>query len=191
MIFNANPRGFANGAHGFGRGQLMHIQSYRPTSYNRSISNLIIGQTSLSTENGSGENISVCQICHKSGHTADACWHRFVESYVPQPRNFRRGSGQRPAYMASFKPYLSVAGPFETQYCTDYSSHQMPDMDSMNHSLDSFSTPGAAYVANYEGPADEGWYLDNGATHHLTNNMANMHIREKFNGLDQLIIGNG
>ena len=25
MMFNANPRGFANGAHGFGRGQLMHI----------------------------------------------------------------------------------------------------------------------------------------------------------------------
>ena len=111
---------------------------------------------------------------------------------MSQPRNFGRGRGQRSAYMANFEPYLSAAaGPFETQYCTDYSSHQMPDMNSMNHSLDSFSTPGAAYVANYEGPADEGWYLDSGATHHLTNNMANMHIREQFNGSDQLIISNG
>ncbi|KAH9696545.1 retrovirus-related pol polyprotein from transposon RE2 [Citrus sinensis] len=67
----------------------------------------------------------------------------------------------------------------------------MSDLNSMNHSLDSFSTPGAAYVANYEGPADEGWYLDSGATHHLTNNMANMHIMEQFSGSDQLIIGNG
>ena len=67
----------------------------------------------------------------------------------------------------------------------------MSDLNSMNHSLDSFSTPGVAYVANYEGPTDEGWYLDSGATHHLTNNMANMHIREQFSGSDQLIIGNG
>ena len=59
MMFNANPRGFANGAHGFGRGQLMHIQSYRPTSYNRSISNAIICQNLLSTKNEFGENIPV------------------------------------------------------------------------------------------------------------------------------------
>ena len=68
-MFNANPRGFANGAHGFGRGQLMQLQSYRPTSYNRNISNAIID-----ADNGSGDNISICQICHKSGHIADACW---------------------------------------------------------------------------------------------------------------------
>lgn len=57
------------------------------------------------------------------------------------------------------------------------------------HSLE--STPAATYVTNYEGPADEGWYLNSGATHHLTNSMENMQIREQFNGSDQLIIGNG
>ncbi|KAH9677665.1 retrovirus-related pol polyprotein from transposon RE1 [Citrus sinensis] len=36
-----------------------------------------------------------------------------------------------------------------------------------------------------------GWYLDSGATHHITNSMANMHIRDQFTGADQLIIGNG
>ena len=46
-------------------------------------------------------------------------------------------------------------------------------------------------MANFEGPADEGWYLNSGATHHLTNNMANMHIKEEFKGNDQLIRGNG
>ena len=53
------------------------------------------------------------------------------------------------------------------------------------------SAPGAAYLANFEGPADERWYLDSGAIHHLTNNMVNMQVREEFNGFDQLIIGNG
>ena len=50
---------------------------------------------------------------------------------------------------------------------------------------------GAAYVANFEGPTYEGWYLDSGATHHLTNKMANMHVRDEFRGNDKLIIGNG
>ena len=53
------------------------------------------------------------------------------------------------------------------------------------------SAPGAAYIANFEGPADEGWYLDSGATHHITNNMANMHIRDQFTGAYQPIIRNG
>lgn len=30
----------------------------------------------------------------------------------------------------------------------------------------------AAFVANFEGAADDAWYFDRGATHHLTN-MAN------------------
>ncbi|KAH9696661.1 retrovirus-related pol polyprotein from transposon RE2 [Citrus sinensis] len=85
----------------------------------------------------SDDNIPVCQICHKSGHTADACWHRYIENYVPQSRHFGRGRGPKSAYMTTW------------------------------------------------------WYLDSGATHHLTNNMANMQVREEFNGSDQLIIGNG
>ncbi|KAH9793888.1 hypothetical protein KPL71_004697 [Citrus sinensis] len=60
---------------------------------------------------------------------------------------------------------------------------------------DSMSLPmngaGAAYAANLEGPADEGWYLDSGATHHLTNDMANMHVSNEFRGNDKLIISDG
>ncbi|KAH9769131.1 retrovirus-related pol polyprotein from transposon RE1 [Citrus sinensis] len=51
--------------------------------------------------------------------------------------------------------------------------------------------PAEAYVANFESFADDGWYLDSGATHHLTNNMENLHFKEDYKGTDQLIIGNG
>ena len=50
---------------------------------------------------------------------------------------------------------------------------------------------GAALMANFEGTADDGWYLDSGATHHLTNNMENLQINEEFKGTNQLIIGKG
>lgn len=53
-----------------------------------------------------------CQICHKSGHTADACWHRYVESYVPQPRNFGKARGQGSVYMASFEPHTRFSAQF-------------------------------------------------------------------------------
>lgn len=46
-------------------------------------------------------------------------------------------------------------------------------------------------MANLEGAADDGWYLDSGATYHLTNNMENIQLREEYKGTDQLIIGNG
>lgn len=32
----------------------------------------------------------------------------------------------------------------------------------------------AAYMANFEGAVDDGWYLTSGVTHHVTNNMENM-----------------
>ncbi|KAH9659782.1 Receptor-like protein 13 [Citrus sinensis] len=51
--------------------------------------------------------------------------------------------------------------------------------------------PAEAYVANFESFADDGWYLDSGATHHLTNNMENLHFKEDYKGTDQLIIENG
>ncbi|KAH9714566.1 retrovirus-related pol polyprotein from transposon RE2 [Citrus sinensis] len=59
-----------------------------------------------------------------------------------------------------------------------------------SYSSEAFTLP-ETYVANLEDSSDEGWYLDSGATHHITNNMANMHVREEFKGLDQLTIGNG
>ena len=49
----------------------------------------------------------------------------------------------------------------------------------------------AAYLANIEGPSDANWYLDSGATHHLTNDMNNMHVSESFTGTSKLIVGNG
>ena len=49
----------------------------------------------------------------------------------------------------------------------------------------------AVYLANIDAPADTIWYLDSDATHHLTNDMSNMHMAEPFAGTSKLIIGNG
>ncbi|KAH9698856.1 retrovirus-related pol polyprotein from transposon RE1 [Citrus sinensis] len=51
--------------------------------------------------------------------------------------------------------------------------------------------PKAAYLADMDGAADANWYLDSGATHHLTNDMRKMTMTEPFAGNSKLIIRNG
>ena len=46
-------------------------------------------------------------------------------------------------------------------------------------------------MANIEGPTCANWYLDSGATHHLTNDINNMHVSEVFTGTSKLLVGNG
>lgn len=46
-------------------------------------------------------------------------------------------------------------------------------------------------MANFEGTTDDGWHVDSGTTHHLTNNMENMYLKEEFKDTEQLIIRNG
>ncbi|KAH9667538.1 hypothetical protein KPL70_021080 [Citrus sinensis] len=39
----------------------------------------------------------------------------------------------------------------------------------------------------FNGAADDGWYLDSGATHHLTNNMENLQLREEYKALKDML----
>ncbi|KAL9453591.1 hypothetical protein AB3S75_009240 [Citrus x aurantiifolia] len=75
-----------------------------------------------------------CQICFKTGHTANICWklEEFFTSgaYKPPPNR----------------------------------------------------NPKATYLADMDGAADVNWYLNSGATHHLTNDMRNMTMAESFAG---------
>ncbi|KAH9688593.1 retrovirus-related pol polyprotein from transposon RE1 [Citrus sinensis] len=51
--------------------------------------------------------------------------------------------------------------------------------------------PKAAYLTNMDAPVDNNWYLDSGATHHLTNDMNNVNAVEPFSGNSKLVVGNG
>ncbi|XP_021318431.1 uncharacterized protein LOC110436245 [Sorghum bicolor] len=62
---SSRGRGNSNFPRGGGRG-----------SYNRS-------RTSPSEE----DDRPLCQVCFKLGHTADRCWHRYDEDYVPDPKH--------------------------------------------------------------------------------------------------------
>ncbi|KAL9460006.1 hypothetical protein AB3S75_003247 [Citrus x aurantiifolia] len=107
---------------------------------------------------GSTGNIeeTTCQICFKIGHTADICWHKFVEDYTHTPRNFSKGKGPRFAYFANFDPSC------EDYDCFNYipsNSYMPPNFHPtfgahLNSGIDAYNS-GAAYMANFEGAADD------------------------------------
>ncbi|KAL9458229.1 hypothetical protein AB3S75_007151 [Citrus x aurantiifolia] len=100
--------------------------------------------------------------------------------------------GSKTAYMANFELFPYQPSSFEDPYEALDPSYQFMHYShaSSFYPSEAFTLP-EAYIANVEGSTDEWWYLDSGATHHITNNMANMHMREEFKGSDQLTIGNG
>uniref|UniRef100_A0A2N9GMC7 Uncharacterized protein n=1 Tax=Fagus sylvatica TaxID=28930 RepID=A0A2N9GMC7_FAGSY len=91
---------------------------------------------------GRGRNTSnrpTCQVCHKPGHAALTCYHRFDNSYTAE------------------------------------ASQNM-------HAL--YANPHAA--------SDLNWYSDSGATHHLTNDLANLNVRaEEYTGSESIRVGSG
>lgn len=56
--------------------------------------------------------------------------------------------------------------------CRDgFNRNFVPNLPVNGHYLNQNQSSKAAYMATSEGIADQGWYLDSGATHHLTNNV--------------------
>ena len=49
-----------------------------------------------------------------------------------------------------------------------------------------------AYFSTQQGPTDPNWYIDIGATNHLTSNLANLNVYSKeYLGSDHIRVGNG
>ncbi|KAH9699266.1 retrovirus-related pol polyprotein from transposon RE1 [Citrus sinensis] len=85
----------------------------------------------------------------------------------------------RNKFNREFIPFNSSSG---------YNSYQYP----VPRPAYANSAPRAAFVAASEGDfADQGWYIDSGATHHLTNNLQNLSPAKEYSGNHLLHDGNG
>ncbi|WVZ50557.1 hypothetical protein U9M48_001799 [Paspalum notatum var. saurae] len=64
------------------------------TNSGRGFSNQNNYRRNDSNNNNLQDQCPLCQVCHKKGHTADRCWHRYDENYVPEPRVAAAASNQ-------------------------------------------------------------------------------------------------
>lgn len=104
-------------------------------------------------------NRQVCQVCGKPGHSAVACFHRFDKQFVgnlPFNRNVNFGQnlpqgGNNTAASTSSGPNAFVTFP-------------------------NVSSPGnhTHFVAHPETVADPNWYVDSGASNHVTSDYNNV-----------------
>lgn len=109
MFFHAYSKGFPNdnGSYNLARGYSPQMPIHKASSHNKSVFNM--SHDSFTDE--SSDNALICQICHKSSHTADACWHRYTKNYIAPVRSFGRVRGSKAAYMTNFEPFTEF-GPY-------------------------------------------------------------------------------
>lgn len=105
LFYHTYPKGFPFDGNNFGRGHSLKMQFHKSASHSRPTFNISHGQSFIPNRDGFDESILGCQICHKSSHKTNACWHKYIENYIPQSRHFGRGRRSKSAYMASFEPY--------------------------------------------------------------------------------------
>jgi hypothetical protein len=89
----------------------------------------------LSTDSSGGSSKPRCQVCMKPGHTANICWYRFDEEFIPDNRL-------------------------------------------------------ATMVSSSRGN-DPNWYIDSGATDHITGELEKLMMHECFHGKEKIRAANG
>ena len=159
---NVHPQRFHSGGFrgGYGRGyspgQTNTFNSFQvPRNPSQVTRGGFTGSNGMQGSSGNSEEIT-CQICFKTGHTADVCWHRFVEDYMPTLRGFGKGKGPRAAYFSNFEGFTPYQGYEDCDNLNYMSPNAYSSSTANNYSGSDSYIPAAAFVANCEGPADDG-----------------------------------
>lgn len=115
---------------------------------------------------------SPCQICHKPGHDASVCYYRYANS----------SGASYPHHRAPFNPF-HVAPRAVYPVPLAYASPRAAPPRS--------SAPQAFYAGTEASSANQWWYPDSGASHHVTPDASNVSDSASVPGTEQVFIGNG
>ncbi|KAL5778583.1 hypothetical protein ACOSQ2_009320 [Xanthoceras sorbifolium] len=127
-----------------------------------------------------------CQQCTKPGHHAFQCFHRFDQQFVrPQPSHYTNNNSHSAA-----APNQAYIGQFshnsDQQNTVSQGFHQEAFQPQGNY------TQTSAYVAAPAGGTnDSSWFVDSGATNHITSDLNNLSLKSEYKGNDRLAVGNG
>ncbi|RVW90852.1 Retrovirus-related Pol polyprotein from transposon RE1 [Vitis vinifera] len=110
-------------------------------------------------------------------------------------RGGRYGQSGRQNSSSSERPQCQLCGKFGHTVQVCYHRFDITFQSTQNNttgvSNSSNSNSMPAMVASFNNLADDNWYLDSGASHHLTQNVANLTNATPYTGADKVTIGNG
>lgn len=123
-----------------------------------------------------------CQICKKVGHSAFDCFYRHDHSFQcptqAQNTDFTANNSTRlPAYYLSSAP----SSMFHNPPLPNYTTHAY------------YPSPAVApayYPPPTVAPPDGSWYLDTGASNHVSPNINSLAINSPYSGPNKIIVGN-
>lgn len=155
-----------------------------------------------------------CQICNKTNHTAKTCYYRSNLNYQPPSAshyNHNYSPSQQilpnqPMPQAHMLQYnspmptfpchtntsqtglLSLPQPYNTNTSQPYPSVYSTNYSPPNHYP--FAPTSSQFAPSSSAPSGN-WYLDSGATHHVTNDLANLSLQQAYSGSTGVMVGNG
>lgn len=99
-----------------------------------------------------GNSRPVCQVCGKLGHSANICYHRFDKQFVLSPHGHGRGQ----------HTHFTPRNPTQTN-----------EHSASSHAMVATQNPSVA-VASPKSVIDPAWYVDSGASNHVTADYTNL-----------------
>ncbi|KAL4325754.1 hypothetical protein GQ457_11G003440 [Hibiscus cannabinus] len=113
-----------------------------------------------------------CQLCGKLGHLVDRCWHRFDENFVPVTAR-----SKEPAKAESNANVCSLDVETTSCACRGGSS--------------AVAEPNTEHQVNMVTASPGPWFVESGASHHVSSNQANVLHGMDYEGPSMLTVGNG
>jgi hypothetical protein len=118
------------------------------------------------TGGGRAGDTRVCQLCGRPGHLASKCHRRFQRSFLGIGNN---GQGnERQAQLADFGPPTAAPAAFAATKGKEHVQGSTPSY-----------------------PIDPAWYMDTGATDHLTSELQKLTTHQPYYGHDKVHTANG
>ncbi|KAL5848350.1 hypothetical protein ACOSQ4_006363 [Xanthoceras sorbifolium] len=114
-----------------------------------------------------------CQLCGKAGHFSAICYHRFDQSFS--------GTFGKPQQHPNQQSMLANFGPIQSNFQGNFAQQQL------NYSYPHQNLN--ALMAASSTVADPSWYVDSGATNHITPDFSNLSINNEYKGADRLAVG--
>lgn len=143
----------------------------------------------------------VCQICNKTNHTAKTCYYRSDLNYQPPSyySSYNNASTQRPpipqAHMLQTYPYPalypSTTNPGLLPLPPSCPNYSVPYPSTYSTSSYPVYTPSPSSTFPPTVPPPSNWYLDSGATNHVTNDFSQLSLQHSQPAPTGVMVGNG